>query len=333
VTANNFARGHPFTPVAFLVDYAHGWEPAPFWPNSFKNWHEHQDRFLFGDHEKMLEEYLWTAFHPIGPESEKPITATNEVYVPGVFGDVFDVVFAYPDVAKWRTIDAYPVVIAAGEIELTAGEGRRLFEYVAKGGTLIVADAHLTGPGVAELGLPEMGPASEANGYRWLDQPELQPSSRFRYRPISVGEGRTLATTPGGDTFCAAFDRGEGRIIVLSIPHGMTISRQASPVLARLVAHATRELLPFDVRGEVEWLINKTDAGWNVTLLNPAGQAKPQHGITPTDYRENRSVEIVCRTPVKTARDRLAPSDTLSLAEGVLKLEVPAGGLRIIALE
>ena len=26
-------RGDPFTPVAFLVDYAHGWEPAPFWPN------------------------------------------------------------------------------------------------------------------------------------------------------------------------------------------------------------------------------------------------------------------------------------------------------------
>ena len=73
-------RGDPYTPIAFLVDYAHGWEPAPFWPNAFKNWHGHQDRFLFGDHEKMLEQYFWTAYHPIGRESERPITGTNEVW-------------------------------------------------------------------------------------------------------------------------------------------------------------------------------------------------------------------------------------------------------------
>ena len=58
LTAAEPDRGMPFTPVAFLVDYAHGWEPAPFWPNSFKNWHGHQDRFRYGDHERMLEEYF-----------------------------------------------------------------------------------------------------------------------------------------------------------------------------------------------------------------------------------------------------------------------------------
>ncbi len=68
----------------------------------------------------MLQEYFWTAYYPIGPESEKPITATNEVYLPGVFGDVFDVIFAHGDVRRWRTIDTYPVVIVTGEIELTA---------------------------------------------------------------------------------------------------------------------------------------------------------------------------------------------------------------------
>src|ERR1700722_9976501 len=36
VTAAQGDRGHPITPVAFLGDYAHGWEPSPFWPNGFK---------------------------------------------------------------------------------------------------------------------------------------------------------------------------------------------------------------------------------------------------------------------------------------------------------
>ena len=74
-------RGHPFTPVAMLVDYAHGWEPAPFWPNAFKNWHGHQDRFRFGDHERMLEEYFATAYYPIGPESEKPMSQFRRLHL------------------------------------------------------------------------------------------------------------------------------------------------------------------------------------------------------------------------------------------------------------
>ncbi|MBW3542568.1 MAG: hypothetical protein KY476_20080 [Planctomycetes bacterium] len=333
VTAAAPERGTPVTPVAFLVDYAHGWEPAPFWPNSFKNWHQHQDRFLYGDHERMLQEYFWTAFHPIGPESEKPITGTNEVYVPGVFGDVFDCICAYPDVSRWKTIDTYPVVIAAGEIELTAAEGRRLAEYVESGGTLLIADAHLTGPGLTELALPAAGEPKEADGYRWLDDDTLHAAPRFRYRPLEVGaQGRALAKTGEGDVFCAAFDRGQGRLIYLSVPHGLSITKHALPVVARLFAHLTRGLMPVEVAGDVEWIVNRTADGWLVTLLNPAGQDKPQQGITPTDYRENRKVRIVSHVPVTTARDRLQPDSALTVHDNAVECIVPAGGVRIIEL-
>ena len=326
-------RGVPFTPVAFLVDYAHGWEPAPFWPNSFNNYHGQPDRFRYGDHERMLQEYFWTAFYPIGPESEKPITGTNEVNVPGVFGDIFDVIAAYPDIKRWTTIDSYPVVIVAGEIDLTAAEGKRLADYVNQGGTLLIADGHLTGPGVAELKLPAAKPQSESAGYRWLGEQPVHPSAHFQFKPIDVKDGRALATSPDGQPFCAAFDRGRGRLIWLTLPHGLTIGRQAHPVLARLFAHLTRGLMPIEVHGDVERLVNKTADGWLVTLLNPAGQAKPQQGITPTDYRQNRTVTIDARIPIKSAFDRLLPDDPLQVKGNSVMLEVPAGGVRIIELK
>lgn len=332
LTAQESDRGSPFTPVAFLVDYAHGWEPAPFWPNAFKNWHGHEDRFRPGNHERMLEEYFGTAFYPVGPESEKPITATNEVYLPGVFGDVFDVIFAYPDTARWRTIDTYPVAIAAGEIELSAAEGQRLAQYVESGGTLWVADGHLTGPGAASLAFPAAGPPVEAYGYRWLDDPQVHPSQLFRFRPIEVGGGRALAVTPDGKCFCAAFDRGQGRLVYLSVPHGLGIDRRAVPAVARLMAHLTRGLMPVEVSGDVEWLVNRMQGGWAVTLLNPAGQDKPQQGITPTDYRQDRPVTIRARVPVTAARDRLLPGETLTVEQNAVRLEVPAGGVRIVEL-
>jgi hypothetical protein len=337
VTAKDFDRGNPFTPVAFLVDYAHGWEPSPYWPNSFKNWHQQPDRFLFGDHEKMLQEYFWTAYYPMGPESEKPMTGTNEVFLPGVFGDVFDVVYAYPDVKRWTTIDTYPVVVAAGEIELTKQEGQRLAKYVEDGGTLVVADGHLTGPGVAELSLPAAGVVKEAAQYRWLGG-EANPSQRFRYRPIEmVKKGdRALATASEGAVFCVVSDRGNGRLIYLSVPHGLSVTKQALPVLPQLLAHLRQGLMPIEVSGDVQWLVNRSATGWTVTLINPAGQVKPQQGITPTDYRENRNVVVRARVPLKTARDLLLPDATLQVEQKMgmadVKLTVQAGGVRVLDL-
>jgi hypothetical protein len=331
VTADQPDRGHPFTPVAFLLDYAHGWEPSPYWPNAFKNFHENPDTFRPGDHERMLQEYFWTAYYPIGQEAQRPVTATNEVYLPAVFGDVYDCILAYPDVNRWTTIDTYPVVIANGEIDLTAAEGQRLAQYVNGGGTLLVADAHLTGPGLAALELPPVGESAEADSYRWMSDDALHPSPRFRYRPITGG--RPLATTESGDVFCAAFDRGQGRLIYLSVPHGLSIAKQAVPALPRLLAHLTRGLMPFEVDGDVEWLVNRTNRGWAITLLNPAGQDKPQQGILPTDFRQNRPVIIRSKVPITVARDRLLLTDPLTVVDNTVSFEVLAGSARIIELE
>jgi len=331
VTAKHPDRGTPFTPVAFLVDYAHGWDPAPFQPHAFGEMAKRPDLTLYGAHEQMLREYFWTAYHPIGNRSEEPITATNEVYVPGLFGDIFDVIYAYPELKRWTTIPSYPVVILAGDLELTADEGKRLAQYVAEGGTLLVADGQLSGPVLAALNLPPMGAVAEAGEYVWTPTGTRHPSQRFRMRPIEGG--RALATDPEGKSFCAAFDRGQGRLILLSVPRGMGIDRAAVPVLARLMAHLTRGLLPVEVEGEVEWMLNRNEAGWLVTLLNPAGQAKPQHGITPTDFRQNRAVSIRSRSPLDSAADWLFPEETLTVEGSRLDLVVPAGGVRIVQLK
>jgi len=335
LTAAEPERGAPFTPVAFLLDYAHGWEVSPYQPHLFLNHMGRPDMTRYGLTEQALHELFWVAYHPIGPKSEEPITATSEVYVPGVFGDVFDAIYAYPDVKRWTTIDTYPVVIVAGDIELTAPEGRRLARYVQDGGTLLVCQDQLTGPGAAALKLPECDKPKDASGYRWMGGETLHPSQMYRFRPIKGG--KALATDPDGGSLCAALDRGKGRLIFLSTSYGLGIDRQALPVMARLFAHLTRGLMPVEVKGDVEWMVSRTKDGWLVTLLNPAGQAKPQHGITPTDFRENRTITIKATVPVKSARDRLLPDAALKVEPGkdgsAVTLTVPAGGVRIIELK
>lgn len=350
ITAQHKDRGTPFTPVAFLVDYAHGWEPTGFHPNLWDDYPKRPDLTAHGDHSQMIREYLWCAYHPIGAKNMEPTTAINEVIVPGVFGDVFDVIYAYPDVKKWTTIDHYPVVVIAGDIELTAAEGQRLVQYVENGGTLVVADTHLTGPGLASLKLPEMGKMKEASDYRWAGSPVKAPvgvnlrveasrqSQRFRYRPITGGHA--LAVTGDvdlADAFCSSFDRGKGRLIMLAVPRGLGIDRCAHPAVAHLLGRLTRNLTPVEVHGDVEWMLNKTDAGWIVTLMNPAGAVRPQQGLFPTDFRENRTVTIRAKVPVSSASDWLAPRDTFKLEknekESAVELTVLAGSMRVVELK
>jgi hypothetical protein len=337
-TAAEPDRGVPYTPVAFLCDYAHGWEPTSFWPGE---WMHHtgipHDKTPIDDHWLMMKQYMWAAFYPIGPKSEQPITSTNESYVPGVFGDIFDVVYAYPDVNKWKTIDTYPVVIVTGDIELTAPEGQRLAQYIENGGTAMIADVQLTGPGAAALKLPTLGAAGEASAFKWGTAAEAMPSQQYAYKAIDATGGQVLATTPDGKAIAASFDRGKGRLVFVSIPRGMGIDRQVVPIIPRLFARLTAGLMPVKVQGDVEWSVNRTDKGWLVTLMNPAGQDKPQQGITPTDFNQNRQVTIESNAPIAAAKDRLLPTDTLTVQKsgtgGAVMLTVPAGGVRIIQLD
>ena len=71
-----------------------------------------------------------------------------------------------------------------------------------------------------------------------------------------------------------------------------------------------------------------------VTLINPAGQAKPQQGITPTDFRENRMVTVrAAQGRIAAVRDLLLPGQALQPnPAGEVQVEVSAGGLRVLSL-
>jgi hypothetical protein len=278
----------------------------------------------------MLKEWFGVAYHPYGPKEAEPNTAVNQNYLPGVFGNVFDVLVTSP--TKRDAVDQYPVIVLNGEVTLSPEWGKKLAGYVEAGGTLVVTDGQMSGAGVAELKLPELGPRAEDVGFRWEPTGKAVTSQRFRYRPIPGG--RPLATTAGG-AIASAFDRGQGRLVVLSVPLGLGIDGAAVPLVGLVLAHARQGLLPVEVQGEVEWLLNRTEKGWVVTLLNPAGPTRLQHGVGPTDYRQARPVVIRTAKPATGAAEWFTESPLQPTAAGggsELRLTVPAGGVRIVEI-
>ncbi len=333
VTRKHADRGTPYTPIAFLLDRAHGWDPNSYQPTYFG-----QDASLnptvlsFDRHARMIKEWFRVAYHPYGPREAEINTGPNQVSIPGTFGNIFDVLVTSP--TKLDVLDSYPVVVLSGEVTLTAAWGKKLAEYLERGGTVILCDDHVNGPGSKEFQIPELGPVTEDNSIQWLPTTKKIASQRFRYRAIRGGQ--PLAAASNGDAIASVFDRGKGRLVLISVPRGLGIDSAATPLVALVMAHSRQGLVPVEIEGEAEWLLNRTDRGWIITLFNPAGIHKPQHGVVPTDYSQKRQVQVRAaqeltkaiewfnESPIPIARDR---------GRSMVQLVVPAGGVRIVEIE
>src|SRR5207302_1480060 len=76
------------------------------------------------------------AWHPAGVVEGKPAAPDVQSMPSGVYGNLFDVLVDKPERAK--AILDYPVVWAAGAVDLSGAWPAVLEDYVRKGGTLVV---------------------------------------------------------------------------------------------------------------------------------------------------------------------------------------------------
>ena len=80
-------RGTPYTPVAFLLDPAHGFEMTdyPQWPFGVSQ---------INRSDRALRELFGVAYYPGLVVEGAPATADRQSFVNGIFGDIFDVLVA-----------------------------------------------------------------------------------------------------------------------------------------------------------------------------------------------------------------------------------------------
>jgi hypothetical protein len=80
-------RGVPYTPVAFLLDPAHGWDMT-----DYPQWPFEVSQISRGD--RALRELFGAAYYPGLVNEGEPATADRQAFVNGIFGDIFDVLVA-----------------------------------------------------------------------------------------------------------------------------------------------------------------------------------------------------------------------------------------------
>ncbi|HEU4770376.1 MAG TPA: hypothetical protein VFS77_23620, partial [Pyrinomonadaceae bacterium] len=224
-------RGTPYTPIAFLLDPAHGFEMTdyPQWPFEVSQ----IDR---GD--RALRELFGVAYYPGLVVEGEPATADRQAFVSGLFGDIFDVLTA-TDGSKF-SLNGYRAVVVGGRIEWSPEWVQKLSDYVRSGGTVVLNAAQIKGVPASLLGVQFTNATAEADGARCLaagEEAHDLSGQMFRYEKLELKGAKILIGAADGDALVTLNQVGKGSVIVSALPDLLGADERMTPFAAHMLAH------------------------------------------------------------------------------------------------
>jgi hypothetical protein len=322
-------RGTPYTPVAFLLDPAHGFEMTdyPQWPFEVSQ----IDRS-----DRALRELFGVAYYPGLVVEGEPAIADRQPFVAGVFGDIFDVLTA-ADAQGSRSkiqslLPAYRAVVVGGRLEWSSEWIKRLDDYVRNGGTVVLNAAQIKRLPDEFLGVRLLNATGEAHNAICAspgEQPQDLHGGIFRYEKIELKGATALISVPTGDPLVTVNKVGKGNVVFAAVPDLLGEDERMTPFAAHMLAHVFADAVPLKVTGDVEYLINRTANGWIVTLLNSNGVYKTQQGMAQVD--RSAYVTATIGNQIKSATDWVSDAPLMP-ENGIVKVQIPPGGLAIVEI-
>jgi hypothetical protein len=300
-------RGEPCTPIAMLLSYGHGYERVNYHCKMLGLFPE--DRA-----DRELRELFNVCWYPTGVVEGQQAAPDVQSMPSGVYGNIFDVLVDRPD--RVKAIFDYPVLWAAGDVDLGGPWPAALQDYVKRGGTLVVNVEAARNLPPDLLGVKPTGKTLVAE--EWApDGGKPLLTTPYEVAGVDLTGASALAWATSKVPLITRHPVGAGAAIVTLVPRMLGQDERAHPALPFLMNGLTAGLLPVEVRlangdrpnGEVMYQINKTKDGYLVALFNNRGVDKTQNGVARVDRRAFADVVVRTTLPVKSAREYAEPRD------------------------
>ena len=320
-------RGVAYTPIAVLLDPAHGWEMTdyPHWPFGVSK---------INRSDRALRELFGATYYPGLVREGEPASGERQAFVPGVFGNIFDVLVASE--THKDAIDSYRALIVGGQFKWSQEWAQKLMTYVRNGGVVVMNTENSNELPREFLGVDQVGVLLEDEDARCLATGEIKQDlagQMFRYRKVFPKGAEVLMATPSGNPLVTVNKVGRGKVVLVTVPDLLGEDERLTPFVAHLLAHLASNATPIQVEGEVEYMINRNTNGWVVTLFNDNGVFKPQQGLAQVDRSAIVTATISLKgQKVSDATEWLSEAKLKVHESNKVQISIPAGGISIIEL-
>jgi hypothetical protein len=271
----------------------------------------------------------------------EPASGERQAFVPGVFGNIFDVLVTSE--THKDAIDSYRAVVVGGEVNWTPAWVKKLEDYVRSGGVVVLNSAQTKGLPMSLLGVRETGQTGEAHNAKCLlpnDPVSDLHGGIFHYDRVDLTAAQPLMTTASDqpEPLVTVNKIGRGKLIFVAVPDLLGEDERMPAFVAHLLAHLASEATPVKVEGDVEYSINRNSRGWVVTLFNDNGVFKPQQGLATVDRTAIVSAKISLRSVGVVNAAEWISNQPLTVnrragAADSVSVTIPAGGIAVVELQ
>ncbi|MFA6100936.1 MAG: hypothetical protein WCV67_00335 [Victivallaceae bacterium] len=223
------------------------------------------------------------------------------------FGDVFDALVANPPsgIISKDVLNHYRVIVLMGDVKMTASLADELVAYVRDGGTLLI------------------------NSSQHIDQFPKEFSG-------SASAATVSAKDAAGNPVATQTRFGKGTIYTTLPPFLIDKNKKLLPFMPDLFKQVMKDVLPFNITGNIQYMVNRGSRGWWITLINNKGVSKPPREKERIDERKTARVSVEYKGGDNDKINELVTLERLSVRKldgsTVIDLSVPPGDIRIIEI-
>ena len=321
-------RGESYAPVLLLTDRTHGYDA---WYRYSDNWKAFYNLYPVMDDDLMLD-YVMQTFNPnTGYVRNYKSPAFIGNLRNSSIGDIFDVYIANPRYSRpllLKQLERYPVVMLTDDINWTAEIAENLKKYTANGGTLVLTAGHLA-PFLDDPAFMGGKPRREfvRDGELEIQKFDLNKNTQI------------LMKGDKGNPLVIKNKYGNGHVLLITSPFMKKISGKKTvvpPQLRTFLENIQREVLPFEIQGDCQYLFNiMPDKSWKIILINNRGIMKgPGESVEKHDKSYTRKIRIVAPAGTAAAEIRNKALVTKSVEQGknVFTLEIAPAQIMVVEL-
>ena len=340
-TKKNPDRGTSYTPVALLVPFEQGY------PNyGGRSW----GRFRYERPDWMIDAFMYAIMphSPVTKEGKEGGLANSP------YGDIFDVIV--PNTpgkpVNIHILNNYKVAVMLGRYPEKSALTKRLMEYVRGGGTLLLNIKQIDKFFPAEfLGFHHLDTSEVVtNPVRSLpDDKVFNLSDKYSAVSIQLTKAVPLLVDGRNQVLICKNSFGKGNLIVSTVdymvpeeldqnssyPLDKMVYGKKFPFVEYCLRKIVGEVLPVEVKGDIEYGLNKVKDGWWIYLINNKGVTKFTNKPQKLDMTKTANIEVFLKNMKNSGITELRTGKEIAFnkTNNSFVVTVPPGEVKVVKIK